>query len=193
MITINVEADIDDVMRGLDRFEQRAVRPAALNALRAATKRVEVLSVRYAAQKLRLRNKDIRRKKVVFYIKPSKRELSGSVYINEYGETMTQSRGYTYADATSASAKPWKNKAVHGQPFLFKGRNSSQMIWGMRLANKNRYENSWNSHEVANLIYRIKIQGAERVSAWYSRAGQRVFYRRFQQQLNYRLQRIRMS
>lgn len=213
---IQVTTNIDEAIRGLKDIEKKAVKPAAMSAMRNAIKYSEVRAVRWVRKRLserglKLKNKDIRKKDLVYMIRPSFYKgaylntvrkgslydgVSGVVYINEFGSRMSTRHGFTESDANSWLASPATNEPVTGRAFKFIGRKSGSEMWGKRhptIRYSKKYGghvNKWRSSKVIALYYKSKIEGSERAAKVIAKMGARQFKRRFRHHLSRKLQRL---
>jgi|DEB0MinimDraft_6_1074348.scaffolds.fasta_scaffold05797_2 hypothetical protein len=207
--------NLDDISRQLSGIEREAVRPAAKAAMGNAIRYTEVRTVRWVRKRLsekglKLRNKDIRDKNIVYMIKPGFQKgrysasvgggiyeaITGVVYINKFGSRMSTSRGFTEADANSINAKPEKGQQVKGRAFKFIGRTSGSEMWGKRhptIRYDDRFpghKNAWRSSKAIALYYRAKIEGSDKATRVLGKLGERQFYKRFNYHLQRRIDRI---
>lgn len=204
---VEIRADIRQATRFLNDIEKKAVLPAAVDAVKRSVKFAEVRCVRWYSKRLkeqgrRMTNKKIRERGHVYMVTPkgsiaaARRSgnigdlLSGSVYINEFREILSIEAGYTEADANLPTVRTFKNRPVIGQPFVFTGRRSGKQIWGKRHPS-NRLDNPWKSSQAVGLYTGGKLPGSERAQRVIQKWAERQFYKRFNQQVQRRLDRIR--
>jgi hypothetical protein len=161
---------------------------ATPRAMNRANNMVYTRVVRYAAKDFFMKNKDIKRLKIVTKLKATRKEPSAVTYINKYNETMTVDRFYNEGDTYSSNVNTYKNEATIGRSFTFETptrftTSKSREIWARRSARKTRINNVWKSSRLKALRYRRTVRNVDRILKVYERFAKRKFKERFEHEI----------